>query len=487
MAQAINKSKTDYPIRIGRRWDWRIVSTIEKIRRFTIPALYIALFLACSGLRLLNTGAIEEVRRFGDSADYTEKASWPLWSWGRHTGPLGGMITWWLQGRPPTVPLFYKMAGNVPRKIAILQLSFSILSWGLLALAVSRAIQFSWLKPFAFLIILLFSLSDHIIMWDTAILSDSISLSLMALFIASWVWLLEDWRWQKAALMLAVAFLWAFARDSDAWVLLMLAALLVLIGSLWRSQRCLSVVPVLVMFFIANEVSENYAQRNFWAFFSVIGRRILPNAESTAFFAQLGMPVTPALMRLSGKSAGAQDKAFYKDPALQAFREWAYDRGKSSYMRFLLAHPVMTIREPLKDIETFIAPELTAKTSYYSYSSFSPILTGTLAGVIYFQKFALFLLWVWACGPMFVFGFLIAVQRGELRWLVPLVLIILAYPHVVLVWHGDVDDFGRHALQAAVHLRLGMWMLFFFVADTILVHTTNGRIRRLIAGTAKRN
>src|SRR5262249_23869578 len=150
------------------------------IKHFAIPVLYITLFLACSGLRLLNTST-EEVRRFGDTPDYTEKANWPLWSWGQHTGPLGGIMTWWLQGRSPTVPLFYKIAGNIPRNITILQLSFSIFSWAALALLVSRALLFFWLKPFAFLIILLFSLSDHIIMWDGALLVDSISLFIMAL------------------------------------------------------------------------------------------------------------------------------------------------------------------------------------------------------------------------------------------------------------------------------------------------------------------
>jgi len=271
-----------------------------------------------------------------------------------------------------------------------------------------------------------------------------------------------------------VAFLWAFARDGNAWVVLMLAVLLFVIGSFWRSRRCIGIASVFVVFFIANEVSQNYAQRNFWAFFSVIGRRILPNAESTAFFAQLGMPVTPALMRLSGKSAGALDRAFYRDPTLQEFRNWAYSRGKSTYTRFLLTRPVSTLQEPLKDIETFIAPNLTAKSSYYWYSSFSPILTGTLAEVIYFKKFAL--LWALACGPMFAFAFLFAVQRGELRWLITLILIILAYPHVVLVWHGDPDDFDRHSLQAAVHLRLGFWMLLLFALDTILVHRTHSAI-----------
>jgi hypothetical protein len=115
-----------------------------------VAVFYMAVFLACSGLRIINLITVEEIRSFGDTSDYTEKATWPLWSWGRRTGPLGGIATWWLQGRSPTVPLFYKIAGNVPHGIAILQLSFSILCWGLLAMLASRAIQSYWLRPLAF-------------------------------------------------------------------------------------------------------------------------------------------------------------------------------------------------------------------------------------------------------------------------------------------------------------------------------------------------
>jgi hypothetical protein len=310
-------------------------------------------------------------------------------------------------------------------------------------------------------------------MWDVAMLSDSISLSLMALFIASWLWLLEDWRWLKVALMLAVAFLWTFSRDTNAWVVLMLAALLLIIGSFWWSRRCLLIAPVLVMFFIANEVSQSYSRRWVTPFFNVIGRRILPNAESTASFAQLGMPITPALMRRSGQLAWDQNWASFGDPALQEFRDWAYHHGKSSYAWFLLVHPVMTVQEPLRNIEALMAPKLTAKPSYYWSNSFSSILTGFVAEVIYVQKFAL--LWVWVSGLMFGFAFVAAVRKGEPRWFIPLILIMLAYPHAAIVWHGDPNDIGRHALQAGVHFRLGLWMLLLFAADITLIRATTAR------------
>jgi hypothetical protein len=472
---AVLISKAQFPALLSRRSP-RTAIVFAKIKPIIIPVICMAMFLACAGLRLLNLSSIEEVRRFSDTSQYTEKATWPLWSWGQHTGPLGGIAKWWLQGRSPTVPLFYKMAGNAPRNIALLQLSFSILSWGLLALLVSRAVQFSWLKPFAFLIILLFSLSDHIIMWDAAMLSDSISLSLLALFIASWLWLLENWHWRKAALMLVVAFLWVFSRDTNGWVVLMLAVLLLLIASLWRSRRCVLIASIFVLFFIANEVSQSYSHRWVTPFFNVITQRILPNAQSTAFFAQLGMPVTAALMQRSGQLAWSQNWSLFSDPAFQDFRDWGYNRGKSSYARFLLAHPAMTLQEPLRNIEVLMAPKLTAKSSYYWSKSFSPILTGFIAEVIYFQRFAL--LWMLAAWLLVGFGFVFALREREPKWLIALTLIMLTFPHLAIVWHGDSNDIGRHALQAGVHFRIGLWLLILFACDRILLQKNHATARK---------
>lgn len=151
-----------------------------EIKRFAAQALVVAIFLASAGLHVDNLNRVE-VKQFPDTVSYTKKASWPLWGGDGRLGPFGALTNWWLVGRSPTVPFFYKLAGNTAHSIAVFQVCFSTLCWGLLARLVARAIQFAWLKPFAFLIVLMFSLSAHIIMWDGIILSDSISFSLMAL------------------------------------------------------------------------------------------------------------------------------------------------------------------------------------------------------------------------------------------------------------------------------------------------------------------
>jgi hypothetical protein len=402
-----------------------------EIKRFAVPALFVAIFLASAGLRIDNLSRVE-VKQFPDTTSYTKKASWPLWSWEGRLGPLGGLRTWWLEGRSPTVPFFYKLAGNTPGSITIFQSGFSILCWSLLAWMVSRTVQLDWLKPIAFLIVLMFSLSDLVIMWDGFMLSDSISISLMTLFVTACFWLLKQWHWGKAFAMLAVGFLWAFSRDTNAWVIFMVASALIIGGALKRSLRYLVIAAIFVMVFFTNEISQNYSQRWVSPFLNVVGRRILPNPEWTAYFARQGMPVSPALTRLSGQLAWSQDRAFYKDPALGEFRDWVYRSGKSSYARFLLAHPVMTMLAPLRDVDVLIEPKLT----YYRSAAFSPILDGALAEVIYFQKSAA--LWVLASGVIIGLGLSLAPKAGRRRWLVPLLMVMLAYPHAVMAWHGAI-------------------------------------------------
>ena len=464
----IIKSQLTAPALPLRR-DRGLAITFGKIK--ATSAICLMIFVAYAGLRISNLTALTEVRQFPDTQAYREKANWPLWSWGGRAGPLQGTLAWWLRGRSPTVPLFFKMAANRLRAIAFLQLGLSVLSWALLALFVARAIEFNWLKPVAFLIVLLFSLSDYIIMWDTITLSDSISVSLMVLLVASWFWLLENWRWQKAALMLMIASLWVFSRDSNAWVVLMMGMLLLALGSFWRSPRYLCVAAMFAMLFIANEVSQNYSRRWVMPFFNVIGLRVLPNTESTAYFAQLGMPVTPALMARSGKYASDDDWAFYGDPALRGFQAWTYARGKLSYTRFLLAHPIATLKEPLANVERLLDPDV----SDYVSSSFSPILSGVFAKLIYFQKSAL--RWVSASALLSAAVLTAALRTRQPRWLVTSALLMLTYPHAVLVWHGDSMEVERHALQAAVQFRLGLWMAIFCGCDAILVYAARLGIR----------
>jgi hypothetical protein len=432
----------------------------ETIKRVACPALCLTLFLAYSVLRIINLQAIQEVRQFPDTPVYTGIASRSLLD-----------FRFWIGERPWTTPLFYKLLRNDPPSIAVFQLALSTICWGLLALCAARAVRISWLKPIAFGIILLFSLSTEIILWDGVMLADSISLSLTALFIASWLWVLEDWQRFKVAAMALVAFSWAFTKDTNAWVVLVIAAILISGVASRRIQgRYALLACVFAVIFAMNDVTANRAHRWVVAFMNNVGMRILPSPERTAYFAELGMPVTPALMQRREKKAWSDNWAFFKDPALQQFRDWLYARGKSSYIRFLLSHLAVTIQEPVRHSDELLSSEL----RNYAPANFASILNKPLAEVVYFKRWAV--LWTWAAGIAVGFVFGLKLWTRNVAFLVPLALIILVYPQAVIAWHGDPNEIGRHGLEAAVNLRLGLWLLLLFAADMMFGSIIKSRL-----------
>ena len=429
------------------------------------PALYLASFLAYTALRLGNFNALGEVRAFPDTPVYLKLASRSLFD-----------MVFWAGPRPWSTPLVFKLLGNDPPSIGIFQLTFSIVSWGLLALCVARAVQFFWLKPVAFGLILVFSLSADIIMWDGVLLPDSISLSLMALLIAGWLWLLESWRWYKAALVMLVASVWSCTQDTNAWVLLIAAAALLIGAAAGRVQHRYGVVAVaFAVVFAVNDYSANRAHRWVVAFMNNVGLRVLPFTERTEYFARAGMPATPALMGRAGKKAWSDNWAFFKNPELEEFRQWLYARGKLTYMRFLISHPAMTIQEPLRHPELLLAAEL----RNYAPAGFAPIIGGPLAEIVYAKKWAL--LCIWAGAVAFGLASGLRIWRQNILFIVPLALILLAYPHGVLVWHADPNEIDRHAFRAGVHFRLGLWLLVVLAADLIIAQTRNARLSLVTA------
>jgi hypothetical protein len=149
-------------------------------------------------------------------------------------------------------------------------------------------------------------------------------------------------------------------------------------------------------------------------------------------------------------------------------------------VRFLLSHPAMTIQEPLRHPELLLSAEL----RNYAPAGFSPILKGTLAEIVYVKKWALLCIWIAAL----VFGWALGsrIWKNNIGFIVPLALILLAYPHAVLVWHADPNEIDRHAFRAGVHFRLGLWLLVLFATDMLLRHLIKGRFAALRSRTHSR-
>jgi hypothetical protein len=330
------------------------------------------------------------------------------------------------------------------------------------------------IKLFAFQFILSFSLDQNIIMWDPLILSDSLSLSLLALFLSLSLWLLVEWKRYKIILLSFATVLLAFARDTYAyWLLLIGMVLLVLLFFTRQRQRVLLVSSLFISLFLASNALASAGYHWYTPFLMTVGLRILPNPEYVAYFEGRGMPVNDALMERRGKAMHAEERAMIFDPRLDEFRRWAKEHGHSEYIRFLWFYKADALQEPLKNLEILFNPYVYP----YTGTGYRPILTNSrLNELLYPSRFAVITFFL---ANLFAAVLLIsAFQYRQVLWLVPLILVLFSYPQAVLIWNADANDIARHSVYHNIELRLGLWLLMFFVLDFLLLHLNRFRLER---------
>lgn len=425
--------------------------TTQKSGGVLVPILLAIVFTAYASLRWASESpAFEKAKSVSDTPAYIRISDLAL-----------SDADFWFNARPFIFPLAIKISQADPIKIAAFQAGFSILSWGALALAMAFSLKHAILRPLVFCLILAFSLERHIAGWDVVMLTESLSLSLMALLLAAWLWLLKGWNWWKAVVVGLVAFLWAFSRDTNAWVLLMLSGLIFLAVLVFAGQkRLLTLALLFVSFFILNNFSANKGERWVFPIQNVLAERILTNPKALSFLSACGMPVTPELMQLVDSHAGSAERAFYSDPALETYRAWLHKDGKACYTRWLLSVPIQSFRQPLADFEALVTFE---RVDTFFPQRYTPLLPWSIERIVYPRDM---LPWLWGLTSI-IAGVAIVKKawRSNPTWCAFIGLCLLSYPHLFIVWHGDTSGIDRHALSLSVQFLLCFWLLVFLLLE----------------------
>lgn len=381
--------------------------------------------------------------------------------------------------RPWAILLFYKMLGSSQSLIEIFQLSISTAAWLFLAWKFIGSIKKEWIKIAGFLVILGFSLTPTIQVWNHAVLSESLSISLMVLIIAIFIGLAQKWEWRALFFLMLYFVLWMSFREANAYIALMVAFALVISGFARRTLRVYWILSFLigVTFFVNYQLSAIYALPR-WALplAEVITVRILPDREYLDFFASKGMPVNPALMAFSGRWANSDEYAIVNSAELAKFEKWLYTEGRDVYVKFLLTHPSYTIELPLKNMDVLLADDFFEDIPVPGYA---PALPTVVHEILYPEQY--FQLYLWF--SIFASGFIFATslrQKKRVYWVV-IVFLLLAIPHLYLVWHGDALDIARHAVMGNVQFHLGIWLLLVLFIDSIFIGRQQTQILELSA------
>jgi hypothetical protein len=389
------------------------------------------LFLAYATLRYL--GFERHLATYGDTPSYRVAS---------HASILSKEF---LAGyRSLTVPLFWKLVPGSDNTLTIVQLLFSIACWLLLAWAVAQLFSRLPAKIAAYVVVLGFSLLGPIDQWDRDLLSESINFSLFALVVALAIRVVARPRPWSLAAVLAATFFWVFARDSNAYALPAVAAVLaVALLRVPRQRRLLTAgLCGCVLIFVLSYASAQIGHRADNPVAYLVGVR-LPQDKPSALawmkargYTKPEASNTTPLYRnyLLHHPGGALIDVFRNEPSYSPFpaspnrldslyapRVSLYEKSQP---RWRIPHAVQRVLDPAKPLWVLVA-----------------LVAALVLAVI-------------------------ALRRGfrDPVWLVPFALVLAAYPQIVVIWNVDAYEDDRHALGPALEVRLAVALAILFAA-----------------------
>lgn len=407
----------------------------------------------------------------------------------------------WASGRPPVSLIFYKLFGGyefeshyagvsvapwatgpdvvigrvtgfVNDDVALVyaQTAAYLVAFSLLAFACVKSGQTGKGRLALFIFPLLFSFVPSVLRWNFMALSESFSISLFVIFVAVWSLFLQTRRSSWLVGVAIVGLLWAGVRDTNAYVLVMIALVLMAVFVRSCSLKRGSMMALGVWFvciFMLSDFSADTGKRWVNPLYNNICKRILPVHEYVTYFSDQGMPVTPELMRRSGKHAPLDDWAIYRDPSLEKFRAWSLEHGKTTYAKFLVTHiayaitaPIFQPRNVAMGFLSYVYDVREVGALHYGNPHIPPPSHLPIAWIYFLIAYSLTV----------YYGF----RLWRRQWLhlsrcsylvVPLVMVLLSVPHAWLSWHGDAGGIERHTLIAYIQFQLGFILLLIYAWD----------------------
>jgi hypothetical protein len=423
---------------------------------------------------------------WNDSADFLTSARTGLLSADRWAGP-----------RTPASPLVLSLAGLEPGTYVTWQAAIAVVCWAALAASVWTVVAGRWSRWLAAGVVVAFSSTVPVTMWERSVLSESLAASTLALLAAATLQLARGVDGWRVAGVLVAAALWLATRDTHASVALVAASALAagLVVAEWRRRhrreaddrddpadpddpadrddrddaddrdrrggRPADALVVLAcgLFLLgaAATAGASHGNRHAFPLRNVFEVRVLPYPDRVAWFADRGMPQAGLF---AGPDAlvpvvdGDQAPVTYvgdNDPALQEWLAWLERDGRQAFALWVVTHPAYLVTEPLRD------PERTFNNARGDRSFYAPLdqREVPLVTTVLFPARIVAL-------SVAVFVAMRATSRR--RWSDPLVLtgavvVALAAPHALVSWHSDGMETARHLVVPVLQLHLGVLLM----------------------------
>ncbi len=397
-----------------------------------------------------------------DSATYIAAARHPLLS----VAFLAGQ-------RAPVVPLLWKLTGT-PESYVVTQTVLAVAAWSVLALTVARLARPGWAATVAGTAVLGFATCWKVLEWDWSVLSESVSLSCVALIAAATIWLSRRFSLPRAATLVAACVVYEGARDQAIWAAGATGIGLVAWAALRgeqpsrrpaargnrRSPRRLAALGLVLLATAGlGEAGAAYSGRNVVNVEDVFVVRIFPFPSRVAWFARHGMPQSASLDALARTTPAKPGKAEVVGPDLQAsswapLAGWFDHRAEVTFLEFVATHPGYDLTTP------FRRPELTFNDAGGNLAFYGVVGNGTRS---FLPVLPALLFPSWPVEAALAAGSLALValrRRHDPELLAALAALALTGALSMLIaWQGDGMEVARHTVEGSVQVRLAVLVL----------------------------
>jgi hypothetical protein len=235
-------------------------------------------------------------------------------------------------------------------------------------------------------------------------------------------------------------------------------------------RRGALVAVVCVVAALGNVALSNHAGRWFDPLDETIAVRLLGSHEATRYLIDHGMPYDANVRALHRRDAIiflAHAVTFGKEYA--RYRRWLNAKGRSTYTSYLLTHPWTDITGPFDDRRRLLTPAVRNYGRTYHDEPRGAFNFVGKAGMP--QSLPVVEVWV-GLAVIATIG-LWRRRRDRALLFATGIVALLVVPHFMVGWLGDALELDRHAISAAVQLRIVLWIFTALALDAVLDRRVN--------------
>lgn len=359
--------------------------------------------------------------------------------------------------RPFTVPLLYKISGSNPASIIQMQKIIHSISTFLFCWVMMYFFKKTSTKIIFILFWYLLMSWWNILGWTHTLLSESLSISFMFLWITTFLWFIRKKTILTISVHGVIVILFSFTRDSWPYVLVLFYSLYILFAIILERRTIRGLVLFLILslsIFVIQNHSAMVGQRYRLPVMNNIIFRILPNDEYLKWFSEKGLPCIDELKKRYSQFSDWQDiYPMYNDSTLKIFSEWVVNNGKSVYTEFLLFHPnyLFLLNEKQDDLMRIFAFNInyTGDVKGYSWISQYIFPLFNLPNILLLNVFYIFMIY----------------KEKNLIWVLPSVLMIIFSFNAVLLYLADAIEVERHLFITNIMIQFIGILLASFIYD----------------------